>query len=148
MKYLYKDFLEDKRAYNLNVAFYTRVVKAITGVEPAPFFKTTYANGRKIYDDHIFSTKYKGRILQVIQRPPNSDQPVLRARCQQWDGQYDMLILTLELSAAVKPMLENIIKAWLLDGEPFEKIQALLPAPARAAYPTAGPAPVVNDEGM
>jgi len=32
---------------------------------------------------------------------------MLRARCQQWDSQYDMLVLTLELSDAVKPMLET-----------------------------------------
>lgn len=144
MKHLFKDFLEDKRVYNLNEAFYKRLIESITGSPATHFFQPTFANGRKIYDDHIFSTKYKGRILQVIQRKPGSGRPVLRARCQKWDGEFDMLVLTLELSDAVKPVLEKIIKAWLVEGEPFESIQAMAPLPT---YKTAGPAPVVNDDG-
>jgi hypothetical protein len=147
MKYLYKNFLQDKRIYNLNEAFYRRMVKAITGHDATPFFQPAYANGRKIYDDHIFSTKHKDRILQVIQREPAAQHPVLRARRQKWDDQYDMLVLTLELSDAVKPALKKIIRAWLADGEPFEKIQTVLPASTAAPYKTAGPSSVVNDDG-
>ncbi|MCB9264320.1 MAG: hypothetical protein H6558_04755 [Lewinellaceae bacterium] len=147
MKYLYEDFLEDKRIYNLNEAFYKRLAESITGSPAAHFFQPTFANGRKIYDDHIFSTKYKDRILQVIQRKPGSDRPMLRARCQKWDDEFDMLVLTLELSDAVKPTLEKIIKAWLVEGEPFEKIQAMLPQPTPVPYRNAGAAPVVNDDG-
>jgi len=33
MKHLYKNFLEDQRAYNLNEAFYKRLVKGVTGME-------------------------------------------------------------------------------------------------------------------
>ncbi len=129
MKHLYKDFLQSRRVYNLNEAFYKRLTESITGSPATPFFEPTFANGQKIYDDHIFSTKYQGRILQVIQRPPGSTHPVLRARYQKWDGQYDMLVLTLELSDEVKPALEKIIKAWLVEGEPFEKIRAMVPRP-------------------
>lgn len=139
-----KCFLEEKRVYNLNEAFYKKLVEAITGSPATHFFQPAFVNGRKIYDDHIFSTKYKDRILQVIQRKPGSDRPVLRTRYQKWDGQYDMLVLTLELSDAIKPTLEKIIKAWLVEGEPFEKIRAMAPQPT---YKTAGPAPMVNDDG-
>lgn len=147
MKHLYKNFLRDRRAYTLNVAFYKRMVKAATGRDAAHFFQPAYANGQKIYDDHIFSTKYKERILQVIQRKPSSEHPVLRARKQIWDGQYDMLVLTLELSDAIKPALKKIIKAWLVDGTPFEDIQALLPQPSGVVYKNTGPLPTVNEDG-
>lgn len=134
MKYLYENFLDSKRVYNLNEAFYKRLVRSITGSEAAPFFQTTYANGEKIYDGHIFSTQYKGRIIQVIQHKPGAANPVLRARCQKWDGEYEMLVLTLELSDIVQPLLKKIIKAWLVEGEPFEKIQAMLPQSPVDAY--------------
>ena len=126
MKYLYSDFLKDKKVYNLNEAFYKRLLKAVMGSQPEPYFKKVYGNGQKIYDDHIFSTKYNDRILQIIQREPVSELPVLKGRLQKWDNQYDMLVLSLELSDAVKPELEKIIRAWLLDGIEPKKINQLM----------------------
>jgi len=116
MKHLYSDFLKDKKVYNLNEAFYKRLLKAVTGTQPEPYFRKAYGNGRKIYDDHIFNTKYNDRILQIIQREPVSEQPVLKGRLQKWDDQYDMLVLSLELSDIIKPDLEKIIRAWLVEG--------------------------------
>lgn len=147
MRHLYENFLLDRRIYNLNEAFYKKLVRSITGSDAEHFFQPSYANGQKIYDDHIFSTRHKGRILQVIQRKADSERPVLRARCQKWDSQYDMLVLTLELSDAIKPALKKIIKAWLVDGESFENIQAMLPQSTAATYRNAGRAPVANDDG-
>ncbi len=134
MKHLYKKFLEDQRVYNLNEAFYKRLVKEITGIEAAHFFQPTYANGQKIYDDHIFSTRHKDRILQIIQRKPDSKRPVLHARFKKWDGEYDMLILTLELSDVVKPLLMKIIKSWLVDVAPFNEISLMLPRSSGVDY--------------
>ena len=65
----------------------------------------------------------KERILQVIQRKPNSEHPALRARKQIWDGNTICWCFTLELSDAIKPALKKIIKAWLVDGTPFEDIR-------------------------
>ena len=72
---------------------------------------------------------------------------LLRARKQIWDGQYDMLVLTLELSDAIKPALKKIIKAWLVDGTPFEDIQALLPQPSGVVYKNTDSLPALNDDG-
>ena len=57
MKHLYKNFLQDQRVYNLNEAFYKRLVEAVTGSEAFHFFRSRYANGQKIYDGHIFSIR-------------------------------------------------------------------------------------------
>lgn len=126
MKHLYSDFLKDKKVYNLNEAFYKRLLKAVTGSQPEHYFKKVYGNGQKIYDDHIFSTMYNDRILQVIQLEPVSEQPFLKARVQKWDNQLDMLVLSLELSDAVKPDLEKIIRAWLVEGIASKKINELI----------------------
>jgi len=144
---LFPTFLEDRRVYNLNEAFYKRLVKGVTGMEAAHFFQPTYANGQKIYDDHIFSTRHKDRILQFIQRIPDSEYPVLRARHKKWDGEYDMLVLTLELSDVIKPVLKKVIKAWLVDGVAFNEISSMLPRSPKANYENPNPAPIVNDDG-
>jgi len=127
MKYLHENFLQDHQEYALNEAFYESLLKEIIGSEPVSFFQTTYGNGEKMYSDHIFSTKYKDRIIQIIQREPVSEQPMLRARVQKWDDQYEMLVLSLELSEEVKPMLEKVVKAWLVEGATGEEIRGMLP---------------------
>jgi len=136
MKYLYRDFLKDNKVHSLNEAFYKRLLKAVTGSQPEPYFKKVYGNGQKIYDDHIFSTKYNDRILQIIQREPVSELPVLKGRLQKWDNQYDMLVLSLELSDAVKPELEKIIRAWLVEGVAPEQLKGLLPWQDAKGYST------------
>ncbi len=127
MKYLHENFLQDQQEYALNEAFYRALLNEIIGSEPVSFFQTTYGNGEKMYSDHIFSTKYKERILQIIQREPVSEQPMLRARVQKWDDQYEMLVLSLELSEEVEPMLEKVVKAWLVEGASGEEIRDMLP---------------------
>lgn len=127
MKYLNENFLHDQQMYALNEAFYEALLKEIIGSEPLPFFQTTYGNGEKMYSDHIFSTKYKDRILQIIQREPVSEQSMLRARVQKWDDQYEMLVLSLELSEEAKPLLEKVVKAWLIEGASGEEIRYMLP---------------------
>lgn len=147
MRHLYKNFLQDQRVYNLNEAFYKRLVEDITGSEASHFFQTAFANGQKIYDDHIFSTKHEDRILQIIQWEPDSTFPVLDAHYKKWDDEYDMLVLYLELSDAVKPILRKVIRAWLVEGVAFDEISPLLPRPHKANYENSNQASVVNDDG-
>ena len=58
-----------------------------------------------------------------------------------------MLVLTLELSDVIKPALQKIIKAWLVDGEPLKEIQALLPQPPGVVYKNTDPLPALKDDG-
>jgi hypothetical protein len=127
MKYLFKDFLHDKKVYNLNEVFYKRLLKSVTGADPLPFFKAKYGNGKKIYGDHIFSTKFNDRILQIIQREPSVDQPPLKAYVKKWDNQYDMLVLSVQLSEEIKPALKRIIEAWLVEKVSPEEVKRMVP---------------------
>ncbi len=124
MRHLYQNFLHDPKVWQLNAAYYRRLVKSMTNTEPAPFFQTTFANGKKMQDDHIFSTKYNERILQVIQREASSKQPYLKAWLKKWDGETDMLVISLELSAEIKPLLENVVSNWLKGGLSAEEMKA------------------------
>jgi hypothetical protein len=123
MKYLHEQFLQDPQEYALNGAFYTQLIQTITGSEPVPFFQMNYGNGDKMHSDHIFSTKYNNRILQIIQREPTSAQPMIRVRVQRWADEQEMLVLTLELSEEVKAILERVVKAWLMEGASEEEIK-------------------------
>lgn len=136
MKHLYSGFLRDKKVHSLNETFYKRLLKAVTGSQPVPYFRKVYGNGQKIYDDHIFNTIHNNRILQIIQREPVSEQPVLKGRLQKWDNQYDMLVLSLELSDVIKPELEKIIRAWLVEGVAPEQLKGLLPWQDAKGYGT------------
>jgi hypothetical protein len=130
MKYLHENFLRAQQEYELNEDFYKNLVQEIIGTESTPFFQTAYGNGQKIYSDHIFSTKYNNRILQIIHREPVSEHPVFYVRVQEWDGEYEMLAISLELSEAVKPVLEKVVKAWLVEGASQKQIQEMLPKSA------------------
>lgn len=72
---------------------------------------------------------------------------MLRARHKKWDGQYDMLILTLELSEEIKHLLKKIVKAWLVEKTAFEEISSMLPGSPMSNYENSNPASVVNDDG-
>ncbi len=113
MRHLYQNFLHDPKVWHLNAAYYRRLVKSVTKTEPTSFFQTSFGNGKKIQDDHIFSTKFNDRILQVIQREASSEQPFLKAWLKKWDGETDMLVITLELSDEIKPVLEVVVANWL-----------------------------------
>ncbi|MEK7257462.1 MAG: hypothetical protein AAB316_22090 [Bacteroidota bacterium] len=125
MKYLFPNFLQSKKAHDQNEAFYKQLFHAVMGREPVPFFANAFANGKKIYDDHIFNTKFGDRIVQVIQRTPSPGGVPLTAFVKKWDGELDLLVLTVELSEEILPALKKLIKAWLVGLASPEEIDRL-----------------------
>jgi hypothetical protein len=117
MKFLYKNFLTNKKTYNLNEAFYNRLFRKITGLKPVPYYNTRYNNGEKFYDGNpIFSALFGGRLLRIIQEEPESQRPFLRATLEKTpEEEIDELVIILELSQEVKPLLEELIRKWLVD---------------------------------
>lgn len=122
MSYLYKNFLENKKVYNLNEAFYVKMLESITNNKPTHFFNRHYRNGKKIYDEHIFSTKYNGRILQIIQQDPASAYPEIAVSMKKWDDKEDLLIVNMKLSSETKEKLRTIIENWLQKRMPILKM--------------------------
>ncbi len=115
MKYLFENFLHDKKVYNLNEAFYKKLLESITHQIVEPFFKKSFANGQKIYDEHIFSAKINDRLVQIIQKEPSHDKPFLKIMTKKWEDKTDMLIVTLELSNLIKGELKRLLHSWFVE---------------------------------
>jgi len=117
MQYLYKNFLKDKRVYNLNEGYYARLFKKLTRWEPKTVFNTRFRNGEKFYDGNpIFSALVDNRVLRIIQEEPESNKIYLSA----WlttatEKELDELVITLELSKEAKPLLEKLITKWVVE---------------------------------
>ena len=117
MHFLYKNFLINKRVYSLNQNWYVKLVEKITHKKPSLFYNNQFNNGEKDYDGNpVFSTKLGNRLLRIIQEKPESNTPFLTA----WvdtatDKNINELVISLELSNATKPLLEKLIKKWLVE---------------------------------
>lgn len=117
MKFLFEDFLSNKKTYHLNEAYYNRIFRKITGVKPTPYYNTQFNNGEKFYDGNpVFSALAGGRLLRIIQEEPESPHPFLRATLEKTpEKEIDELVITLELSQEIKPLLEELIRKWMVD---------------------------------
>ncbi len=115
--FLYRDFLSDRRVYHLNEAFYNRLFQKLTKKKPAPFFTVQFKNGEKFYDGNpIFSTLTDNRIVRIIQEEPESETPVISAWLDKaTDKNLDELVISLELSKEARPVLEQLIKKWVVE---------------------------------
>ena len=128
MNFLFQDFLSNKKTYHLNEAYYNRIFRKITGVKPTPYYNTQFNNGEKFYDGNpVFSTLTGGRLLRIIQEEPESPHPFLRATLEKTpEKEIDELVITLELSQEVKPMLEALIRKWIVDAAEKEAMSAFI----------------------
>ncbi len=128
MKFLFQDFLTNKKAYHLNEVYYNRLFRKITGVKPTPYYNTQFNNGEKFYDGNpVFSALTGGRLLRIIQEEPESPHPFLRATLEKTpEKEIHELIITLELSQEVKPLLEELIRKWLVDAEDKEAMSIFI----------------------
>lgn len=122
MKFLFRNFLTDKKIYNLNEAYYYRLFQKITGKKAKPYYNTRYNNGEKFYDGNpIFSALTGDRLLRIIQEEPESKSVFLRAGLENTpEEDLDELVIILELSQEVKPLLEELIRKWLVEAEEKE----------------------------
>ena len=117
MNFLFQNFLTDKKVYNLNEAYYNRLFRSITGKAPIPYYNIRFNNGEKFYDGNpIFSALAGDRLLRIIQEEPESERMYLRASLEKTpEEEIDELVITLELSREAKPLLEALIRKWLVE---------------------------------
>lgn len=135
MKFLFENFLSDKKMYNLNEAWHRRFFRKITGEPPVVYYNTRYNNGEKFYDGNpIFSALAGDRLLRIIQEEPESKRVFLRASLEKTpEEEIDELVITLELSREVKPLLEELIRKWLVDRLETEVMARFIQEKARYA---------------
>ena len=121
-KFLYADFLENKRTYNLAQGAWKRLFSSLLqehGYTYTPYINQTQ-NGKKEYDGNpIFSAFIPeiSRAIRIIQVAPDEDGDDISAWIDDIElkGKTKELVLDLKLSKTAKLTAIDVIKAWLAD---------------------------------
>ena len=122
VQFLYKDFLEDKRIYNLHVGYWRRYLRRVLrhrGDLVFDWMNTSFGNGTHFYDGNPIITvllKNDRKALRIIQEEPETDEVQIGA----WLGDiehegmcYKELVISLELSKETKRIAQKIIERWI-----------------------------------
>jgi len=113
MKYLFKDFLENKEVYLQTEIYYKNLFKQIIGHEPKEYYNTQFASGKKFFNGNpIFNTKYNDRIVRIIQDEPESGEPYFHVRIEKTEDALEELVIDLELSEEIEEILSLFLKKW------------------------------------
>lgn len=115
--HIYKNFLNNKKVYKLNEAYYARLFRSITAAAPLPFYQTQFNNGEAFYDGNpMFNTLYGERVLRIVQEEPESEHPYFRVSLGRTpDGKWEELVIFLELSKETISPLKEAIKQWFVE---------------------------------
>jgi len=121
-QFLYKDFLEDKRVYNLNVAYWRRYFRNLLKNRTNVVFNwmnTSFGNGQPFYDGNpIFTVLLKDeqKAVRIIQEEPEAESIEIGA----WLGEIEHegipckeLTISLELSKETKKIAQKLINNWV-----------------------------------
>ncbi|PHN01669.1 hypothetical protein [Flavilitoribacter nigricans] len=126
-KFLYADFLENKREYNLAQAFWNRLLTSLLreyGYTYTPYINQMQ-NGEKEYDGNpIFSAFIPEieRAIRIIQVSPDEEGDDISA----WIDDIELgrktktkktkeLVLDLKLSKEAKMLARDLIKRWIMN---------------------------------
>jgi hypothetical protein len=124
-RFLFKNFLADKRVYRLNQAFWRKQVQSAVGIErPLSYnwVNDAFSNGRPFWDGNpIFSARLSaGKALRIVQEEPES--PTVEFGC--WtekttfenDQEVEELVISLELSRESQQLALEAIRQWVEEG--------------------------------
>jgi hypothetical protein len=125
-KYLFSNFLEDKKVFNLAEAYWRRIVSGISGEKKIPF--QSYLNhfdseGKKEYDanpiyDAIFPTLSKA--LRIIQDTPEKDTSDITVWIDKFEPDEDVpvvheLVIALALSRETAEVARRLLRQWIIE---------------------------------
>jgi hypothetical protein len=119
VKHLYKDFLSDKRVYNLNKGYWKRVLPKIEGFNP---YQEAFSNGKLFYDGNPMMAFYVpslNKCVRIIQEEIESEEVSIGAWTENTsiqDRPVQQLVISLELSQEAATKAKHLIEGWLLKG--------------------------------
>ena len=119
-KYLFQSFLEDKRVYNLNQAYWRRSLSVIAKERKLsfqPYLNPNDSEGEKEYDANpIFEAFFPElrKAIRIIQDEPEKDAPELAAWLDSIELEEDErpvseLVIALALSQESSKMAKQLI---------------------------------------
>ncbi len=141
-KFLFQNFLEDKRIYVFNQNYWKKTVKPFLqkNIKPAAaenniaedphnIYNTAFADGQKMYDGNpIFSTFVsQNKTLRIVQEEPESEHPAITAWTEKSDfDNRKELVIVLELSDLTKKIAARLIEHWAKDATDEKSMAAFI----------------------
>lgn len=137
--HLFKNFLEDKNVYILNISYWQKTVTKILAEshrQNTPFkeyLNTSFANGTQFLDGNpIFNAVFEkpNKAIRIIQEEPESNEVVIAAWLDQVEKENKTtipeLVIALELSKESQKIADYFIEAWIAENVDVEKMQRLI----------------------
>jgi len=152
IQYLYKDFLEKKEVYILNVAYWERIFNKILKSYEILFkswLNTTFVDGTQFFDGNpifhaLFENQQKG--IRIIQEEPKSDHLEISAWIEETENQegstIQELVIVLELSKESELIVKELIKAWVIENLNLEAMQLLIARKISSQPEVTSPLPI------
>ena len=118
-KHLYRNFLNDRRVYNLNRGYWRRILSKLGDNISIPFYKEYFANGTAFYDGNPIISAYIPELkksIRIIQEEPECEEIELGAWTEATEvdnKNIEELVITLELSKEASKVAKELITAWL-----------------------------------
>ena len=122
--YLYKNFLNDKRVYNLAQSFWRRQLENLLkpyGYSHRPYLNTIQNNGQKEYDGNPIFNAYIpeiSRAIRIIQVSPDEEGDEISA----WLDEIEMerktvkeLVIDVKLSKQTRSVVQALLERWLAE---------------------------------
>lgn len=120
-KYLYRNFLKDKRVYNLNRGYWKKMLDSLSNTLPMPLYNEHFSNGAPFYDGNPIFSAYLPSLkksVRIIQEAPETDNIEIGA----WMASIEVnnepvkeLVISLELSQEASMIAKQLIVGWLQD---------------------------------
>jgi hypothetical protein len=132
---LYKEFLNDKRIYALNVGYWTKLFKRILQTKEVykRWLNVQFNNNLGFYDGNpIYDilVENKRKAVRIIQEEPETPTLSISAWIDETETELkekiNELVIVLELSKEARIIAEKWIKAWLIDNKTKEEIIDLI----------------------
>ncbi len=118
-KYLYCNFLTDKRLYNLNRGYWKKMLISLGKELSIPFYNEHFANGKPFYDGNPIISAYIPSLkksIRIIQEVPEMNEVEIGVWTE--DTEFDNenikeLVISLELSQESSKIAKKMIIEWL-----------------------------------
>jgi len=134
-KLLYHNFLNDKKIYNLAVAYWQRYFDLLLGKNNYQAYLTTgFVNGQKFYDGNPMFTALltnSDRAVRIVQEEAEADELEIGAwldRVELPEKNVNELVIHLVLSKESLQIAREWIQKWLLDKINTAEMQKIIEA--------------------
>ncbi len=118
-KHLYKNFLDNKRIYNLNRGYWKKSLFKIGDGISVPLYNEHFSNGTSFYDGNPMVSAYIPKLsksIRIIQEEVETDSVEIGAwteNVEYENNPVQELVISLELSKESAQIASNLIKGWL-----------------------------------